>query len=89
MGAPESYGSGTIPQTSDTQRMLLVKLILTEGGGSSGGGGGGGGALQEVFPGHYGNVAPAFIPPKPHAIGMDLDEPFEEWWWNPDTSAWE
>src|ERR1051325_898333 len=30
---------------------------------SGGGGGGGGGVGQEVFPGHYGAVAPTFVPP--------------------------
>lgn len=53
------------------------------------GGGGGGGGVQQVFPDHYGAVAPAFTPPKPYAIAPNLDSPFQTWIWNPDDSAWE
>ena len=58
MGAPETYGSGTVPQTSDTQRMLLVKLIIAEGGGSGGGGGGGIHQVYQFAGDPNGNVTP-------------------------------
>lgn len=45
--------------------------------------------LQEVFPGHYGNVAPPIVPPQNRGIAPDLDEPFEIWIWNPDTQTWQ
>lgn len=52
-------------------------------------GGGGGGGVQQVFPGNYGGVEPAFTPPAPYAVAKDLDAPFVTWFWNPDTNAWE
>lgn len=85
MGAPESYLSGTVPQTTDSERMLLVKLIIAEGGGS----GGTGSAKQEVFPGHYGAVPPVFVPASNHALAPDLDPPNVLWAWNPDLQQWE
>ena len=45
--------------------------------------------LQEVFVGHYGNVAPPIVPPLNRGIAKDLDEPFPEWDWNPDTQTWQ
>lgn len=87
MGAPETYGSGTTPQTSDTPRMLLVKLIIAESGS--------GPQEQEVYTGNYGGLAPnapnpaAFVPDVDHAIAKDLDSPYQTFWWNPDTQLWE
>lgn len=87
MGAPETYGSGTVPWTSDTQRMLLVKLIIAEAGG-------GGSGVQQVFPNHYGGSPPnppnptAFTPPADYAVAPDLDAPFQQFVWNPDTQLW-
>lgn len=83
MGSPESYLSGTTPTTTDTERMLLVKLILAEGGGGSGLIG------QEVFPGHYGASAPLFIPPLNRGLAPDLDPPNVLFNWNPDLQQWE
>lgn len=41
MANTEQYGSGTTPQKSDTERMLMVKeLIATNAGGGGGGSGG-------------------------------------------------
>lgn len=84
MGAREVW-SPSYPTTADTQRTLLVKLVIAE----TGGGGGGGGTEQEVYPGHYGGVTPGIVPLVAHAMAYDLDAPYATWKWNPDTSAWE
>ena len=49
MGATERWGSGTVPQTSDTKRTLLVKEVQAT---NTGGGGGG------VTSGNYGGIQP-------------------------------
>lgn len=48
-----------------------------------------GGGGQEVFVGHYGNVAPVFVAPLNRGVAYDLDAPFQTFKWNPDTQAWE
>ena len=88
MGSPETYRSGIIPQTTDSERMLLVKLIIAEGGG---GGGGGGGGVVDVFSGHYGGVMP--VSPTPSAtataaLNYDLDPPFQTWKWDNVAKNW-
>lgn len=45
-------------------------------------------ALQEVFPGHYGGVAPVFVPKANRGLAPDLDAPFQTFVWNPDTQTW-
>ena len=42
-----------------------------------------------VFCGHYGGVAPAFVPTGSAAVAYDLDSPYAMWRWNPDTATWE
>lgn len=82
MGAPEVW-TPSYPTTSDTERTLLVKLVIAETGG------GGGVGVQQVFPGNYGGIAPVFTPPAAYAVAKDLDAPYTTWFWNPTTSAWE
>lgn len=86
MGRPEIWNGGdNTPTTTDTKRVLLIKLIKTE----IDNGGGGGAGVQQVFPGHYGGAAPGFTPPADYAVSKDLDPPFLTLFWNPDTQAWE
>lgn len=86
MALGEEQHSLQYPLITDTERTLLVKLIIAEGGGSGGGGGAG---VQQVFPGHYGGAPPVFTPPKPYAVAPDLDPPFVQWSYNPDTASWQ
>lgn len=44
---------------------------------------------QEVFPGHYGGAAPTFVPELNRGMAPDLDAPFVNWAWNPDTQTWQ
>jgi hypothetical protein len=64
----ETYSSGTVPKIYDTQRTLLVKLIIAEGGGS----GGGGAAKKEIFHGN-GDPTGVVIPGGIDAIYRQLD----------------
>ena len=68
MGHALHFGTGTVPQSTDTQSTLLAKLILAEGGG----GGGGGGANKEIFSGN-GDPTGVVVPLVTDAIYRQLD----------------
>lgn len=75
MSAGQEVWIPSYPTTADTERVLLIKLILAEQGG------GGGGGAQDIFVGHYGANVPNFTPTTPTAIAKDLDPPNVEWVW--------
>lgn len=54
----EHPGSGTIPKTSDTERQLLVKILLSTNAAGGGGGGGSGQTMAGAFANPNGNVTP-------------------------------
>lgn len=62
----EHPGSGTTPKTSDTERQLLVKILL-----STNAGGGGGGGTGDVRQGNYAGGQPDFTPASGAGIGFD------------------
>lgn len=67
MGHALHFGTGTVPQSTDTQSTLLAKLILAEGGGS-----GGGGANKELFSGD-GDPTGVVVPLVTDALYRQLD----------------
>ena len=46
---------------------------------------------NQLLSGHYAGAAPPDPPPDPtlYARAYDLDDPHDDWHWNPDTSAWQ
>jgi len=78
----EVFGSGNVPQKSDTMRMLLVKdvnAILNPGGG------GGGGASGGVYAGNYSGGQPPFTPPLGAGIATDTSTGRQ---WNFYSGVW-
>lgn len=69
MGHALRFGTGTVPQSTDTQSTLLAKLIITEGGGS---GGGGISANKEIFSGN-GDPTGVVLPLVTDALYRQLD----------------
>lgn len=91
MASPTFFSDGHTPAITDTTRIATEKILgaLIDGGG--GGGGGSGPGSGGVFTGHYAGGSPTQTP-NPNTSGAtayDLDAPFTEWKWNPDTLAWE
>jgi len=83
MASPTFFNDGHTPNRNDPTWKILQKIL----GATIDGGGGGGGATQ-VFNGHYGAGTPGVFPGTSAAVAYNLDAPFQEFKWDPDTATW-
>lgn len=80
----EILSSGVIPQTTDTQRMLEIRILNA----TVAGGGGTGGAYTGAFADPNGNVTPDDTDSGAWYYQTPSTDPFNVWYWDVATQAW-